>query len=475
METYRPLIDGKPVDTSRAVTIRSPYDGSEVAEVRFGGPEELEAAMAAASRAFETTRTLPSHRRHDLLMEIAGRIRDRAEELAAAICAEAGKPIRFARAEAQRAATTFTFAAQEALRSQGETIRMDADPEGEGRFGMVRRFPAGPVAAISPFNFPLNLVAHKVAPALACGCTVVLKPASQTPVSALMLGRICVEAGCPDGSINVVPCGGAVAEAMASDPRIRVLSFTGSGEVGWALKARAARKQVTLELGGNAAAIVEADAPLEAAAERLAVGAFAYAGQVCISVQRIYVASSIYERFREVFVEAVRDKVPAGDPKDPEVICGPMIDEANADRIVSWIREAVEEGATLLCGGQREGNVISPAVLEGVDPSSKISCQEAFGPVVVLDRYDRFEDAIERVNDSDYGLQAGIFTNDLAKVMKAFEEIEVGGVIHNDYPTYRVDFMPYGGVKASGFGREGLRYAMAEMTEPRLLVLRPEV
>jgi glyceraldehyde-3-phosphate dehydrogenase (NADP+) len=396
------------------------------------------------------------------------------DDLAAAIRDEAAKPQKLAVGEASRSAKTFENASEECKRlADGEGVGLDSVAAGEGRYGIIQRFPVGPVLAISPFNFPLNLSAHKVAPAIAAGCPVILKPASQTPSAAVMLGRIAVEAGLPPEAISVLPCDRKTADAMVEDERFRLISFTGSPEVGWALKRRSDKKRVVLELGGNAAALVGEDADLEWAVRRLAGGAFAYAGQVCISVQRILVATSRYEGFVERLVEETTARVQVAHPKDPSCIMSSMIDRANAERIADWIEAAQKGGARVRCGGERQGNVVTPTVLTDVDPAAEISCKEAFGPIVTVEPFDTWDEAIRRTNASDYGLQAGVFTNDLRAVWRCFNEIEVGAVIHNDYPTFRVDMMPYGGVKDSGFGREGLRWSIADMTEERMLALWP--
>ncbi len=454
--------------------IRSPYDSQVVGIAHFGDSSIVEQAIAAAAETFTRTSHAAAHERSQWLKRIADLIGTRKEQLAQTIAGEAGKPIRLARLEVDRAESTFRIASREALRLEGEIIPLDSVPSGEGRLGLVRRFPLGPVAAISPFNFPLNLVAHKVASALAAGNTVVLKPASQTPLSAIELGRVALEAGVPEGAFNVVPAPASEAFPLLDSEHTRVLSFTGSAEVGWHLKTRAPKKRVILELGGNAAAIVEPDAEVELAAKRLALGAFVYAGQICISVQRIYVQENIAPSFIEALIEATKKEITCGDPSDEGVLCGPMIDEANADRIMDWIEQAVEAGANLLLKPQRSGNVVSPAILSRVPKHLPVVTREAFGPVVVVESYRRFSDALQMVNDSRYGLQAAIFSNRVDRVLAAFKRLEVGGIIHNDYPTYRVDPMPYGGVKDSGVGREGPRYAIEEMTEMRLLVLKEE-
>jgi acyl-CoA reductase-like NAD-dependent aldehyde dehydrogenase len=372
-----------------------------------------------------------------------------------------------------RCQSTFIFAAEEAGRMVEENVALDAVAAGAGRFGVIRRFPIGPAAAISPFNFPLNLSAHKVAPALAAGCPVLLKPASQTPSAPCLLGELGLEAGLPPGALNVVPAPRKAADQLTTDPRLALLTFTGSPEVGWDMKARCGQKHIVLELGGNAAVVVHSDADLDWAAARCAIGAFAYAGQICISVQRILVHAPAYERFVEAFLGAVRDQVPYGDPRDEQVVCGPLISAWDAERIVEWIGEAEAGGAHRLLGGERQGSVVTPCVLEGVPGDSKLGTLEAFGPVVQLERYDDWDQAIAMVNDSRFGLQAGVFTNDLAGLWRCYEGIDVGGVIHNDASIFRADHMPYGGIKDSGFGREGLRYAIDDMTELKILALWP--
>ena len=452
--------------------IRSPYTGEVIGRMTRCNSEGLASAITEAEKAFCEFRKCPSWRRREYLLKIAEGISNRREELASIITGEAGKPIRFSRGEVDRAVQTFTCAAEEASRIYGELMPLDVSAVSEGRFGITRRFPIGVVAGITPFNFPLNLVAHKVAPAIAAGNAILLRPASQTPLSSLTLAEIAEAAGLPPGILNVVPCSTSTASVILDDPRIKKLSFTGSAEVGWELKRKCFKKKVTLELGGNAAAIVEPDADMDFALERLPVGAFAYAGQVCISVQRIYINESIFDEFSRRFVEMVQEKIKAGNPGDEDVVVGPMIDSGSADRVMSWIQEAVASGAKVLCGNEREANVIQPTVLTNVPRDAKISALEAFGPVVVIEPYPDFETALGWVNDSRYGLQAGVFTRDMGKILRAFHTLEVGGIIINDFPTFRVDPMPYGGVKDSGFGREGLRYAIEEMTELRLMVMR---
>lgn len=413
---------------------------------------------------------MPHHERAGVLDAMAARVTDERELLAQMLVEEAGKPITLARLEADRCAQTITEAARCARFMEDEAFPLDGYGPGTGKTAVVRRFPIGMIAAITPFNFPLNLVAHKIAPAIAAGCPVALKPASQTPSTAAALVRIAHDSGLPPGALNLVLLGGADTSRMLDDERFAMVTFTGSAEVGWGLKGRLATKRVTLELGGNAGAIVEPDADIEAAAKKLATGAFAYAGQSCISVQRIFVHQSIAARFTDALV-GVATAMKHGDPADQSVTCGPLIDAANADRVTEWIDEAERLGGRVLCGGKRDGNVISPTVVADAPNTARLNCSEVFGPVVNVATYAEFDQAIRMVNDSLFGLQAGVYTNDMRKIWNAFEHLEVGGVIHNDGPTYRVDAMPYGGVKLSGNGREGPRWAIEEMTEPRLLVL----
>jgi acyl-CoA reductase-like NAD-dependent aldehyde dehydrogenase len=472
MRQFELVIDGQP-GRGTAREIRSPYDDSVVGQVSFGDGADVEAAIAAAQAAAPRVAALAPHQRVAILQRMAVGLKQRSEEMAHIIADEAGKPIRYARVEAERASDTFTDAAEQCKRLQGEYVAIDAVEGGHGRQGIVRRFPVGPVAGISPFNFPLNLASHKVAPAIAAGCSMVLKPASQTPMSAMVLGQVAAEAGLPPGGLTVVPANREAANLLTVDERLKLLTFTGSAEVGWAMKARAGKKRVVLELGGNAAAVVGPDADLEQVVARLVLGSFAYAGQICISVQRIFVLSPLFVRFIERFDAATRKLAKHGDPADPEVMVGPMIDRANHARILEWIEEARKAGGKVLCGGEPAGSCVAATVLTGVDPKLRICAEEAFGPVVVVEPVSDWQEAIERVNDSHFGLQCGVFTNDLSALWQCFEGIEVGGVIHNDYPTFRVDHMPYGGVKDSGFGREGPRYAIEEMSELRLLVLNP--
>ncbi|HZM69565.1 MAG TPA: aldehyde dehydrogenase family protein [Candidatus Cryosericum sp.] len=463
------FIDGRPVKTERHAVIRSPYDGHEVAEVALGSPADLEAATVAAVRAFDATRRLSRRQRADILLRVAEGVARRKDAIAETMTDEMGKPLQFSRMEVDRCVTTFTLAAEEARRWAGEVVPVDIEPHTAGFHAQTVMVPLGPVAAISPFNFPLNLVAHKLAPCLAVGSSMVLKPARQTPLEALALAEIVHEAGAPPGAFNVVNCEPAVGEALASDDRFPFLTFTGSASVGWALKQKAWRKRMTLELGGNAACIVHGDADLDHAAQKCASGGFALSGQSCISVQRILVHDEVYADFEKKLLERVR-ALKVGDPRDPATIVGPVIDSSAAERILAWIAEAKAGGARVLCGGGRQGNVIEPTVVADAAPDLKVSCQEVFGPVVTLSRYQDFEQAVRQADASPFGLQAGLFTHDLRLIRHAVENLDVGGLVVNDAPTTRIDNMPYGGRRASGLGREGPRYAMHEMSEPRLVL-----
>lgn len=467
---YPFIVGGERRTSAEKVEIRNPYNQDVIAVVNYASAHDADEAIARAASAFETTRRLPSYARADVLRRIASELAARKEEWAELITLEAGKPIRDARTEVTRAVQTFTVAAEEAKRLGGELLPLDWLAGSENRWAIVRRFPIGPILGITPFNFPLNLVAHKVAPALASGNPIIIKPAPQTPLSALRLGELVCAAGWPEGGLSVLPCSNDVAGRMLADERIKKLTFTGSAAVGWMLKAQEPKKKVTLELGGNAAVIVHEDADLDYAARRSVQGGFAYAGQTCISVQRIYVHEAVYEPFVARVLEGVRNLV-VGDPKDETTDVGPMINVAAAERAESWIREAVQAGAKVLIGGERSGAFLMPTVLTDVAPEMKVSCEEVFAPIVIVSRYTDFEEALRWINASRYGLQAGVFTRDVNRIVRAYQMIEVGGLMANDVPTYRADHMPYGGVKDSGFGREGVRSAIEEMTEPRVLVL----
>jgi acyl-CoA reductase-like NAD-dependent aldehyde dehydrogenase len=450
--------------------IQSPYDGSLVAVVHRASAHDVERAIAAAVAAFEITRHLAAWQREEVLTNISQGIAARRDELAETIALEAGKPLKTALLEVDRAVFTFKVAAEETKRIYGEIVPLDWLPGNENRRAEIRRVPLGVIAGISPFNFPLNLVSHKVAPSLAAGNPILLRPASQTPVTAIKLGEIVAASGWPADAFAVLPCTTDVARPLVEDDRIKKLSFTGSPEVGWALKARAGRKRVTLELGGNAAVIVHADADVDYAAERVAWGGFSYAGQTCISVQRVYVHESVYDRFTSELVRRV-ELLKVGDPLDPDTDVGPVIDASNADRIEEWLDEAKAAGVEVLTGGEREGSVWRPTVLAGAGEELRVSCEEVFAPVLNVTKFSDIDEAIDAAGRSDFGLQGGIFTNDMRVVEKAFDRIEVGGLMVNDVSAFRIDHMPYGGVKSSGLGREGLRYAIEEMTELKLLTI----
>lgn len=473
MEARRLLVGGRWEEgTAGMLEVRSPFDGAPVAHVARAGADQLAAAAGGAATAAPAMAALSPSVRADILERAAALLRARREDAVGRLVAEAGKPVMLARIEADRAVDVLADSAHVARYPRLEARDLGGFASGTGRLALVKRVPVGPVLAITPFNFPLMLVAHKLGPAVAAGCPVVLKPASQTPSPALLLAEVLLEAGLPPQGLSVLPAASADMEPLVRDPRFRLLTFTGSMEVGWALKRTAWDRRVALELGGNAAAIIEPDAgDLAEVARRLAFGAYAFAGQSCISVQRVLVHEAVWEPFREEMAAATR-AVPAGDPGDEQTVCGPLVDATNAERVSRWIDWAVEAGGRLLAGGARAGNVVTPALLEGVPADQPVVADEVFGPVAVLQRYRHLEEALEVVNTSRYGLQAGVFTSDLGKVRRAWDVLEVGGVIQGDMPTWRSDPMPYGGVKASGTGREGPASAVLEMTEERLLVLR---
>ena len=449
--------------------VASPYDGGVVATLGVPTDADVEDAVRLAVETFEESRRLPTHARAEALMRISRRIAERVDEMAEWVAKEGRKPLKWAKVEVTRASSTFRWAAEETRRFGGEFMPLDTEAAFGSRAGIIRRFPYGPVIGISPFNFPVNLVAHKIAPALAVGATIVLKPAGQTPVGALSLAELFDETDLPKGMLSVLPISGERAQKLVEDRRFRKLSFTGSG-IGWRLKGLDPHKHATLELGGNAGVIVHSDADLDNAAQRVAFGGFYQAGQSCISVQRVFVQSEVFEPFLQRLVKEV-ESLKTGDPLDPSVDVGPVIDAGNAERIEEWVKEAVAGGARVLTGGGREGSVVQPTVLVDVTPDMRVCKEEVFGPVIAVDSYQTFQEAIDKVNDSPYGLQAGLFTADLERTMLAHREIEVGGLIVNDVSAFRADQMPYGGAKESGYGREGLRWAMEEMTEPRIMVL----
>ena len=469
MTTPKLLIGSDWLATPDRRPTTDPYTGRTLAQMPQADAAMLDRAIGVAHEAFATTRRSSATERAAILKKTAAAIEARRAEFVETIIAEAGKPVTLADGEVSRAVGTFTVAAEEAAHATDEDLPIDHMPGGKGHTARIRRFPVGVIYGITPFNFPLNLVAHKVAPCIASGNTMLLKPAPRTPLTSLLLGEVLLAAGMTPGQINIVACPNELAGRPMEDPRIKMVSFTGSPKVGWPIKQQAYRKKVTLELGGNAAVIVCEDADVDAAIPLIASGAFAYAGQSCISVQRVYAHASIYASFREKLLAYVRDKVKTGDPRDKSVINGPLIDRAAQERLLTWINSA---GSPPLCGGQAQGPCITPTILENVDPKQEISCNEAFGPVMTLDRYTDFPTALATVNDSRFGLQAGVFTRDPARAQQAFTTLDVGGVMINQVPTFRVENMPYGGVKDSGFGREGVRYAMEDMTEPKVLVTK---
>lgn len=469
-EQYEFLVGGEWRGSDESLPVRFPFTGEVVRRVAVPGERDLDDAASAAELAFAVTRKLPSHARSRILARIADGIRSRAAELTEALVLEGGKTRKFAAAEVARAEETIRISAEEATRIGGEILPLDRTPDTEGRTGFLRRFPVGPVLGIVPFNFPLNLACHKLGPAIAAGNPVILKPASATPISALILGELAVEAGVPEGAVSVLPCPGARAERLVQDDRIAYVSFTGSCAVGWHLKEIAGKKKIGLELGGNAAAIVHEDADLPYAAGRIVTGGFVNAGQVCISVQRVLIHRPVYNRMRELILERTR-ALKAGDPRDPACDVGPMIDEGKAREAEEKVREAVKQGALVLTGGTQTGTLFAPTVLEGTTPDMRVNQEEVFAPVISLVPYDDFGEALRMANASRYGLQTGVFTQDMNRAFRAWEDLTVGGVIINDIPTFRSDAMPYGGTRDSGTGREGPRYAIEEMTEPRLMVI----
>lgn len=465
---YGVLIGGSTLRTGDTFEVRSPFDGSLVAVMHNARAPEIERAIASAAAAFATSRTIPSWKRSAILDSVAGAILERREEFARTIALEAGKPIRTARLEVDRAAFVFRVGAEEARRIHGEILSLDWLPGTENREAHIRRVPLGPIAGITPFNFPLLLVAHKAAPAIAAGNPVIVRPGPRTPVSALKLGQLILDAGWPADAVAVFPCSIDDTSRLVEDERIKLLSFTGSAAVGWGLKTRAGRKRVTLELGGNAAVIVHRDADVSYAAERVAMGGYSYAGQSCISAQRIYVHAAVYDAFTADLVRRANQLV-AGDPLREETDLGPVIDSVAADRIGVWIDEAKAAGARVLAGGTRDGAVWRPTVIEGAPANARVNCAEVFAPLVSLTKFDDVHAAIAAANSGDFGLQAGIFTHDDRIINAAIDGIDAGGIMINDTSTFRVDHMPYGGVKQSGFGREGVRYAIEEMTELKLV------
>ncbi len=455
--------------TGHPIKITNPYNGAVIGQTYLAGQAELERAIKKAQSIEKTLRTQPSYMRYEILMQIAGQIKKDKEEVAGILCLESAKPIRYALAETDRAIQTFLVAAEESKRLPGEYLRLDWTPAGAGKEGIVKYFPIGLVAGISPFNFPLNLAVHKIAPAIAAGCPIILKPSSSTPLSTLLLSKIISKTDLPKGAVSILPMDRQTGNLLVTDDRFKLLSFTGSPEVGWKMKRDAGKKKVILELGGNAAVIITESAEIDVAVAKCLVGGFFYSGQVCIHAQRIFVQDKVYPIFTKKFINAVK-KLKTGDPLDLETEISVMIDRENAVRVEQWVNEAVEGGAKILTGGVRDGSFYPPTVITHTKEEMKVCALEVFGPVVTLEPFSKFEKIIDLVNQSRYGLQAGIFTNDIRQMNSAFERLEVGGVIINDVPTFRVDHMPYGGIKDSGLGREGVKYAIMDMMEPKLLV-----
>lgn len=470
-ETYPIYVANRPELPNADLAVTDKYSGETVTRTALADPDTIARGIAAAGEAAPALARMAAYERRAVLDHCVERFTERAEELAHTLRIEAGKPIKDSRGEVTRLIETFRIAADESVRPTGEMLEPEISERTRGYRGWTKRVPVGPCSFISPFNFPLNLAAHKIAPALAAGCPFVLKPASKTPLGALLIGEILAETDLPAGAFSILPCSREGADLFTTDERLKLLSFTGSPDVGWMLKAKAGKKKVVLELGGNAACILDEGADLDDAVDRLVTGAFYQSGQSCISVQRILVHESLAAEFEERFVAATR-ALKSGDPADEEVFIGPMIAESEAERLEKWIGEAVEAGAEVLCGGTRQGSVLEATLLKGVPRDRKLQCEEAFGPVAIIDPFSDFGEALRRVNDSDYGIHAGVFTPSLDHALRAWDELEVGGVLINEIPSWRVDNMPYGGVKDSGLGREGIRYAMDDMTEIRALVIR---
>lgn len=469
MKEYKIYVGGEFMVTSEILPVYNPYNKKLIAHTFLAGSVMLEKAILKAQTIEKELAELPAYTKYEILMQIAETMKSRKEELASVLAQEAAKPLRYAVAEISRAIATFIAAAEETKRLPMEYLRLDWEPTGKGREGLVKYFPIGLIAGISPFNFPMNLAVHKIAPAIAAGCPIILKPARSTPLSTLLLAQIIDQTALPKGSVSVLPMNRESGNQLVTDDRFKLLTFTGSPQVGWKMKTDAGKKKVVLELGGNAGIIIAKSADLDYAVKRCIVGAFAYSGQVCIHTQRIYVEKEKFNEFKEKFIAEAK-KLKTGDPLDMSADITAMIDEENAVRVEEWIASAVEDGAELLCGGERTGAIIEPAVLTNTKQTMKVCCQEIFGPVVILEKFEKFEEAVAMVNDSIYGLQAGVFTNHVDEMNYAFANLQVGGVIHNDVSLFRVDHMPYGGIKESGMGREGVKYAILDMMEPKILV-----
>lgn len=473
-EAYPYYLANEAVFANQDLAITNKYTNEVATYAALADAEVIDQAIAAAEASQPLLNKMAPYERQNILNHCVKRFEERFDELAHALCIEAGKPIKDSRGEVTRLIDTFRIAAEESVRMHGEVINLEITPRAKGYTGMYKRVPIGPCSFISPFNFPLNLAAHKVAPAIATGCAFVLKPASRTPLGAIIMGEILAETDLPKGSFSILPCSRDGADLFTTDDRFKLLSFTGSPQVGWELKAKAGKKPVILELGGNAACIVDADSDLDDAIERIVFGAYYQSGQSCISVQRIIVHESIYVEFRQRYTEKVANLV-HGDPLNEDTFIGPMISESEASRLDNWVQEAVAAGANLLCGGKRDGNMLQATLLENVPNDAAINTEEAFGPVSIISSFSDFDEALKEVNNSQFGLQAGVFTRDIYKAHKAWDELHVGGVVIGDVPSWRVDNMPYGGVKESGLGREGIAFAMEDMTEIRLMVLRTPI
>jgi len=470
MMDYGLYLGGRWIETDDKIQVNNPYTGEIIGEVSAAGKEQMDLACERAKDAFEIMKRMSAGERSDILLSVAKGVKEKKKEFAETIALECGKAIKSARLEVERAINTLTVASEEAKRIGGEVIPMDLQPVGRYKFGINRRFPLGVVLGISPFNFPLNLPCHKIAPALAMGNSIILKPASFTPLSMMLLAEVAEETDLPKGAFIVLPAAGADAEYLVKSPYVKKITFTGSAEIGWRIKELAPKKKVTLELGGNAAMVIHEDCDLSVAAKKAALGGFVYNGQVCISVQRVFVHQPVYDEVVKIMVDEA-SKLKAGDQMKEENFITAMITESEAKRVMDWVSEAIGDGAEVLTGNSRDASIVSPTILTNTKPEMKVNSHEVFGPVITVEPYDTFADAVDMVNQSRYGLQAGYFTRDINRIAYAYNETEVGGVIINDFPTFRLDHMPYGGVKDSGFGREGLRYAMEEMSEPRLLVI----
>jgi acyl-CoA reductase-like NAD-dependent aldehyde dehydrogenase len=470
-KTYPYYLANKAVYANQDLAVTNKYTGDVATHTALADAKVIDQAIAAAETSQPALNKMAPYERQNILNHCVKRFEERFEELAYALCIEAGKPIKDSRGEVTRLIDTFRIAGEESVRMHGEVMNLEVTPRAKGYQGMYKRVPIGPCSFISPFNFPLNLAAHKIAPALAVGCAFVLKPASRTPLGALIIGEILAETALPEGAFSILPCSRDGADLFTTDDRFKLLSFTGSPQVGWELKAKAGKKPVILELGGNAACVVDEDADLDDAIERIVFGAYYQSGQSCISVQRVLVHESLYVEFKQRYTNKVANLV-HGDPLSEDTFIGPMISESEATRLEGWIQDAVAAGATLLCGGKRDGAMLQASLLENVPSDAELNTEEAFGPASIISSFSDFDEALKEVNNSQFGLQAGVFTRDIYKAHKAWDELDVGGVVIGDVPSWRVDNMPYGGVKESGLGREGITFAMEDMTEIRLMVLR---